>query len=602
MLRTIITAIVSFIYIFPAFAQAQTDSTFNRLYRRYSQLYGSSDKEAFYDASRKLQQYYLDKGDTTPYYRIRQEEIFYEANHEKSNKAIMDANKLLEEMKEHGDHHYGIVYRALGSIFESRGNYAMAVHYYQEALDNIDPTDSVGLANTYKLMVSVNMTRYPDLAEEWCERMAEVVTPASPQYSEYLTYKGYVYFHKGEKAKFFKTMHELEDYSKTYPLYRDFDNTILTAMGKAFVGRYQEALQLLDKTDSNDVIKRSNLLVKIYEMMRRPDLALKETDRRRSLRDSLYSDLMFDNLHEVNAAAGIIKLNEQAAKAAKEREFWMTVAIVLLVVALGLTVSRHLIRRRYQRRIIKQNAQLEVALDESKEAERVKSGFINHITHEIRTPLNILTGYIHIIADSGYELDKETRDELLQGIDQNTTAITNIVNDLLEVSQSESKEYYRRDEQILVNDFCRRIMMEEEVKNQGRLTLKFQSSLPDEYIVNSNQRGIERVLRQLLSNALKFTEQGEVELSVEENADEGVVRFVVTDTGIGIPEEHQERVFENFYKVDSFKQGMGIGLPMSRKIAVLLGGDVTIDKTYHNGTRMIFTIPTKMEDAEEDKA
>lgn len=598
MLRTIICSIFGLLFTFPALAQAQTDSTFNKLYQRYYQLYGTNDKGAFYDASKQLQQYYLDKGDMTAYYRTRQEEILYEANHEQSAKIVMDANRLLEDMKENGDNHYGIIYRALGTIYESRGNYGMAVHYYQEALDNIEPTDSIGLANTYALMASVNLTRYPDKAWQWCERMAEVVTPESPKYKDYLTQKGYVHFYKGEKAKFLSTKHELDEFLKVHAIYANLDNTILTIMEKAFAGRYNDALQLLDETEGYDAIKRSNLRVKIYDMMGRPDLALRETDRRRNLRDSLYNDLIFVNLNEVNAAAGIIKLNEQAAKAAKERELWMLFAIILLFIALGLTFSRHLLRRRYQKKILQQNALLEIALDEAKESDRVKNSFINHITHEIRTPLNILTGYIHIIADSGYELDKDTRDELLQGIDQNTTAITSIVNDLLEVSQSESKEHYRRDEQILVNDFCRRIMMEKEVKNRGRLTLKFQTSLPDEYIINSNQRGIERILRQLLGNALKFTEQGEVELSVDENADEGVIRFMVTDTGIGIPEEHHEQVFENFYKVDSFKQGMGIGLPMSRKIAVLLGGDITIDKSYHNGTRMILTIPVNMD---EDK-
>ena len=591
--------ILSTICLFTTSAMsAQVDSTFNKLYERYHQLYGSNDKEAYYEAARQLKEYYLDRGDTTPYYRVRQEEIFYEANHEQSSKAVMDANKLLLEMKESGDNHYGIVYRALGIIFESRGNYGMAVYYYEEALKNIEPTDSVGLAYTYALLASVNVIRYPDKAMQWCERLAEVITPESPQNEEYLTYKAYIYFYEKDKANFLSTKRELDEFTKKYPMFNHIDDNALAVMENAFMGRYNEALELLKDSKGYDAIKRINARIRIYEMMGRLDLALKETNRRRTLRDSLYNDLIFINLNEVNAAAGIIKLNEQAAKAAKERELWMLFAIILLFIALGLTFSRHLIRRRYQKKILQQNSLLEVALDEAKESDRVKNSFINHITHEIRTPLNILTGYIHIIADSGYELDKDTRDELLQGIDQNTTAITSIVNDLLEVSQSESKEHYRRDEQILVNDFCRRIMMEKEVKNRGRLTLKFQTSLSDEYIINSNQRGIERILRQLLGNALKFTEQGEVELSVEENADEGTVRFAVTDTGIGIPEEHHEHVFENFYKVDSFKQGMGIGLSMSRKIAVLLGGDVTIDKSYHNGTRMILTLPVNMD---EDK-
>lgn len=589
--RTIILSAICLITVSAMSAQSQTDSVFTKLYQRYHQLYGSNDKEAYYDAARQLKKYYLDKGDTTPYYRVRQEEIFYEANHEQSSKAVMDANQLLMDMKESGDPHYGIVYRALGIVFETQGNYGMALHYYEEALKNIEPTDSVGLAYTYALLASVNVIRYPDKAMEWCERLAEVITPESPKYEEYLTYKAYIYFYNGDKANFLSTRRKLDEFTKKYPMFNHIDDNALNVMEKAFMGRYNEALELLKDSKGYDAIKRINARIRIYEMMGRLDLALKETDRRRSLRDSLTNDLIFINLNEAAVAAGVIKLNEQVAKAAKEREFWMTVAIVLLLVALGLTVSRHLIRRRYQQRILKQNELLEVALDESKEAERVKSSFINHITHEIRTPLNILTGYIHIIADSGYELDKDTRDELLQGIDQNTNAITSIVNDLLEVSQSESKDHYHRNEQVVVNDLCRSIMMEKEAKNKGRLGLKFQTGLSDDFAITSNHRAVERILRQLMGNALKFTEHGMVELTVGEDADEGVVRFAVTDTGIGIPEDQHEKVFENFYKVDPFKQGMGVGLSMSRKIAVLLGGDITIDKTYHDGTRMILTLP-----------
>lgn len=592
MLRTIIISIVGFIYSFSAFAQGtHTDSTFQKLYQRYYQLYGGNDKEAFYDAARQLKEYYLDRGDTTPYYRVRQEEIFYEANHEQSSKAVIDANQLLMDMKESGDNHYGIVYRALGIIFESRGNYGMALHYYEEALKNIEPTDSVGLAYTYALLASVNVIRYPDKAMQWCEHLAEVITPESPKYEEYLTYKAYIYFYKNDKANFLSTKRELDEYTKKHPAHNQIDDNALVVMEKAFMGHYNEALQLITDTKGYDAIKRINARIKIYEMMGRFDLALKETNRRRSLRDSLSNDLIFINLNEAAAAAGVIKLNEQVAKEAKKREMWMTVAIILLFVALGLMFSRHITRRRYQKKILKQNELLEVALDESKESERVKSGFINHITHEIRTPLNILTGYIHIIADSGYELDKDTRDELLQGIDQNTNAITSIVNDLLEVSQSESKDHYHRNEQVVVNDLCRSIMMEKEAKNKGRLGLKFQTGLSDDFAITSNHRAVERILRQLMGNALKFTEHGMVELTVGEDADEGVVRFAVTDTGIGIPEDQHEKVFENFYKVDPFKQGMGVGLSMSRKIAVLLGGDITIDKTYHDGTRMILTLP-----------
>ena len=300
--------------------------------------------------------------------------------------------------------------------------------------------------------------------------------------------------------------------------------------------------------------------------------------------------MLFNNINEINASAGIVKFNEQTVK---ERERWLGTVVVLLFAALGLTFSRYFSRRRYQKEIEKQKEQLEIALDEVKESERMKNVFIQHISHEIRTPLNVITGYAQIITNPAFELEADERNKMLQAIERNTVAITDIVNDLLEVSQEESKEHYRRDDSIVVNDLCRPIMAEMEGRNKGRLKFNFQSSVSDDFTIQSNRNGIERILQQLLSNALKFTEQGQVELRVYRNTDDKNLYFTVTDTGVGIPVEQHEQVFEHFYKLNSFKQGLGIGLSMSRKIAILLGGNLTIDKEYTGGTRMILTIPVK---------
>lgn len=224
----------------------------------------------------------------------------------------------------------------------------------------------------------------------------------------------------------------------------------------------------------------------------------------------------------------------------------------------------------------------------------MKNIFIKHVSHEIRTPLNIITGYAQVVVNPAFSMGSEERNNMVQAISRNTAAITDIVNDLLELSQEESKERYRKDDNIVVNEFCRQIMAEMEKKNEGRLELAFQSSLPDGFTLQSNQGGIERILLQLLNNALKFTEHGRVELSVYGDDDADSIHFAITDTGVGIPEELREQVFEQFYKIDSFTQGLGIGLSMSRRIAVHLGGTLAIDADYHDGTRMILTLPANL--------
>ena len=96
-----------------------------------------------------------------------------------------------------------------------------------------------------------------------------------------------------------------------------------------------------------------------------------------------------------------------------------------------------------------------------------------------------------------------------------------------------------------------------------------------------------------MSNALKFTEQGSVVVRLA-SAD-GMLRIEVEDTGIGIPPEHQEKVFERFYKVDSFRQGIGLGLTVARRTAELLDGTLTLDGSYTTGARFVLTLPTGTE-------
>lgn len=590
---TILSTILFF--ALTASAKEETDTSFQTLYNTFYKLFNTGNVEEFYKVSQQIQDYYLAQGNLDAYYIMRQNEILYDAEHGMSYKAITKANKMLEDMKKSNIKRYERVYNALGAVFESRGNYRMAVHYYQEALDNVSPKDSATVGYLCSQLTAANITINPDKAAEWNERLAKMSAPNSYNYKSYLAFKTQIYFFKGEKENYFKARQEFEDF-----IIINKDNTavnankngehVLKVMTAAFNGNYDKALELL-KQDSQDYdeLKSCDIRTKIYLMMGNSDLALQEANKRRDVRDSLNSDLLFNNINEINTAAGIVKLNE---KAAKEREMWMGTVIVLLFVALGLIISRYLIHRRYQARILKQNEQLEIALDEAQESERMKNIFIQHISHEIRTPLNVITGYAQVITNPLFELEADERNKMLQAIGQNTVAITDIVNDLLEISQEESKERYRKDDRITVNEFCRHIMEEEEEKNKGRLELKFKTSVADDYIIQSNRVGIDRILRQVLSNALKFTEKGQVELSVYKS-DNNNLQFAVTDTGVGIPEEEYEHVFEQFYKVDSFKQGLGIGLSISYKIAILLGGDLAIDKTYHDGTRMILTIPIK---------
>lgn len=240
------------------------------------------------------------------------------------------------------------------------------------------------------------------------------------------------------------------------------------------------------------------------------------------------------------------------------------------------------VRHRVQARLAK-------ALEHAKESDRMKTAFVQHISHEIRTPLNIITGFAQVVSNPDYELSKEDRNRIMADISHNTTEITNFVNELLELSESESQSVYQLDEDVDVAAICQEAIEASETANQGKLALSVSSELPDGYRLKSNATAIRKILDRLMSNALKFTMSGSVTIRIK--TEKGHLKIAVEDTGKGIPSDQHERVFERFYKIDSFVQGMGLGLTVARRSAQLLGGTLTIDPTYTTGCRFVITLP-----------
>lgn len=575
----------------PAFALGteQEDSVFDKLYERYYQLYQDTDATAFYDISRQMMDYYQKQGNTQSYYKVMLNEVLYDSEQGQSYRAIKKAGELLEIMKQKGDKHYYIVYSALGSLYETRGNYRLANRYYTDALNNCEPKDTNALMSIYSRLAELKADREPKKAWEYNEKFGALSKNSPQYYKMYLVFKANICLYLNDKQQFLKTYAEFQDYCKQHADLLVFGNTLMSVVYDTFQGNYDKALNTLDASTSDFTeLERCELRIKLYRMMGEEEKALEEVNRRRDLRDSLNSNMLFENINEINTEMGIAKLNEQAAK---EREIWLAIVIVLLAAALGLIVWRYLTRRRYQKELIKQNKELEIALDHAQESDRMKDSFIEHVSHEIRTPLNVITGYAQIITNPSYELKEEERNRMLNDISKNTNAITEIVNELLEVAQDESKKHYQKDDTIVVNSLCKELMAKAEQRNNGRLTLTFNSELADDFTFRCHRQAVEKVLEHLLGNALKFTKEGSVDLHVHESPDHGVVRFVVTDTGIGIPEEHRNHIFERFYKVDMFKQGFGLGLTMSLKMAILLDGSLVLDNSYKDGSRFILTLP-----------
>ena len=580
----------------PAMAIEQKDTAFTNLYHRYFELYADSNETAFYEASDKLKEYYLKANNLDSYYKVLLNEILYDTEQGKAYRAIKKCGAMLEEMEQKNDKHYDIVYSALGNIYDMRGNYRLANKYYDEALKACAPTDTGALISIYSRIASVKAHREPHKAWEVNEHFGKMCTNNPQYYKVYVVLKGEISFYMKDRQRFEKAYEQYLKIRQDYPLLDGYGKDMMKMVHATFQGDYETALQCLSHESTDyDVLDRCDMRIQIYEMMGEVEKAMQEVAYRRDLRDSLNSDMLFDNMNELNAEMGLTKMQEETLEkekeATKRQNMLLSITIILLLAALGLVISRYLMRRRLQKQLMKKNKELEIALMRAEESDRMKTSFIEHVSHEIRTPLNVITGFTQVITNPTFKLKAEERDKMIHDISVNTIEITNIVNELLEVAQEESRQHYEKNDTIEVNSFCEKIIKDMDILNTHHLDIHFLSEVGADFTMKTNRKALEKILRQLLENALKFTQEGYIECKVSESPEQGVVRFTITDTGIGIAEEHQDRIFERFFKVDSFKQGFGLGLPISKKIAVLLGGTLNLDKTYTEGARFELTLP-----------
>ena len=241
-------------------------------------------------------------------------------------------------------------------------------------------------------------------------------------------------------------------------------------------------------------------------------------------------------------------------------------------------------------------AELDEKADHLRRADELKSRFLSNMSHEFRTPLNSITALSHLLLD---RIDGPLTPEQVKQVTfirHGAHSLTELVNDLLDLAKVEAGKITVRPIEFEVESMfgaLRGMLRPLLVSESLRLVFEPADGLPALY---TDEGKVSQILRNFISNALKFTESGEVRVSATFRPEEDAVSFDVTDTGIGIPAEDQERIFEEFTQVEHPLQhrvkGTGLGLPLSRKLAELLGGRVTVRSTVGVGSTFCAVIPT----------
>jgi signal transduction histidine kinase/CheY-like chemotaxis protein len=240
-------------------------------------------------------------------------------------------------------------------------------------------------------------------------------------------------------------------------------------------------------------------------------------------------------------------------------------------------------------------AELDDRADFLQRASELKSHFLSNMSHEFRTPLNSIIALSQILLDRmDGELTNE-QDKQVRFIKNSAQDLTDLVNDLLDLAKVEAGKVTIRPNRFEVKNLFATLrgMLRPLLSQNSSVRLVFDD--PDDDIhVYSDEGKLSQILRNFISNALKFTERGEVRVFVSCGSDQ-TIAFGVSDTGIGIAAEDQERIFQEWTQVEGklqkVAQGTGLGLPLSRKLAQLLGGNVEVKSNLGVGSVFTVTIP-----------
>lgn len=252
------------------------------------------------------------------------------------------------------------------------------------------------------------------------------------------------------------------------------------------------------------------------------------------------------------------------------------------------------------------NEELTVANERAEESSRMKTNFIQQISHEIRTPLNILSGFTQVITMPDMELDDDTRQDINRQINENTNRITGLVNKMLELSDVNSRAVIECNDHVLAVQIAAQAAEDSGITTADHLNFDMEMGEGgDTAMLQTNLAAATRVLTLVLDNARKFTKGAEA-LHHEEAAaadagdkksvvlriaqDGQRVLFTVEDTGIGIPAEESEHIFDEFVQLNEYYDGTGIGLTVARSLARRLGGNVVLDTSYTGGARFVVTL------------
>ena len=533
------------------------------------------------------------------------------------NIALLEAEKMLQEAKKEGKQEsIAECYYALAIVYASKGLMKKSQEFMLKEIDIFENTDVVRYNISCQYSDAAKI--YIDLGEE--EKAPELLKKAlkavkSP-YHEVTANLVYVslYLAQGDTVAARQALEKCRQmYADEPSLKRHIHYLYDVEIDYDWkVGNFQKALNVLDERETE--LKRKNNLATLMQLRKTKADILWDMNRKEEAA-GLYRDFLLEqkkekerneevatgefatmlNLQQLTAEKGRLEKISQEKQLQNTRIILFSVIGILCVVIVFLWQQRKLNAKLEKSRdkldeknriLIEAKEELRKAKEVAEQSNWLKTMFIQNMSHEIRTPLNSIVGFSGVLVDMLD--DKEDIGQYVALIESNSKLLLKLVGDILDISILDSEVEIKHNA-VDVNACCQASIDAAGTLFSPDTKLVFKPAC-DELIINSNYNYIVQVLDNLLSNASKFTHEGSVTLAYEVKKETNQLIFTVTDTGIGIPIDEQEHVFERFVKLDNFSQGAGLGLSICRIVAERLGGFLIIDREYTQGTRFIFCV------------
>ena len=551
-------------------------------------LISSPDKDAFTEVVEALKAECQKQGNERLFYTAWGNQSTYEATHQNYMLAEEIADKIAayaEEQNSYWGNYVALHTKAVNAL--QKQDYVIAEETFRKAVDfrhKYFPGESAG-DDLQELMKIANHRKDQKAGLMYARQILAEPNVAPIHKGRALFRLSQFAFNQNKKELYDSIYNELQALKASDGI--GTIEPVVEVNYQIINGNFDEALRLCEELTPEN---RAERMAVIYHRMGNNDKAYEYMAKFKKINDSIVLVS-----HGNVVASCFVQMNNERMKLeqkmledenAKWKQLFLFTLAAAIVIILALVIWQHHRRIKY---LEKENAKLEKARQKAEQAFDLKNEFIAHITDELRAPLNPIQGFSDILGTKDMELQPEEREELSRHIKDSSKHITRIIDELAELSLYESKKSLPINYTISPNHLCRHMVDAIRPLCKEGVRAFFETELPDDLAVATNYEAIKALLQHLLENAVKFTDQGVITLACSEYGD--TILTSVTDTGMGIPPEQRDHVFDTFRELGDNVKLRGLGLSICKAIVKLLGGEIWLDTEYHEGSRFVFSLP-----------